>query len=566
MNETLNLGSMTLTLLGGLALFLYGLDLLVKCLVQLSGPGLKNALANLSNNRFKGAATGAATTALIQSSSATSVLVIGLISAGLLSLAQGISIIMGANVGTTMTAQLVAFKLTQYALLPLIVGFFLAFFAQRKRTQLVGHLLLGFGLLFFGMDLMSQGMAPLKDHAPFLTWMKELSYLPMAVLVGFLFTALIQSSSATIGVVIVLALEGFITLPTGIALSFGADIGTCITAVLASLGKNRDAQRAAFSHVLFNALGVVIWLPFISLLALLSIGLYSGEWLSVAALADFEQSGEAVAREIAHANTLFKLFNLLLFLPLLGLFLWAAYRLIPLDETEQTASHSQPAFLDPIQLSSASLSLQAIEKEMLRLGELTQTCFHKLNLAVINQNSKALALCAIEISRLKTLKEAILRYCAQAGAQELTPAQSQRMLALVALLNLIESLLETFKTGWLESADALIEERIKPSASTLTLLNELSIETQGALGQGLRVLEQDPAETKEQITLHKTKIDRLIREALAHQLKLINPSEKRLMTFRIEMQLIESYKRIYSLAKRMTKVLDQDPLDSARTD
>jgi phosphate:Na+ symporter len=546
---------MTLSLLGGLAIFLYGLDLLVKFLVQLSGARLKNTLASLTHNRVTGALAGASVTALIQSSSATSVLVIGLISAGLLSLAQGISIIMGANLGTTITAQLVAFKLSDYALLPLAIGFFIYFFGQTKRAKALGQLLLGFGLLFYGMALMSQGMAPLKGYAPFLDWMKALGHLPLALLTGLVFTALIQSSSATIGVVIVLALEGFINLPTGIALSLGADIGTCITAVLAAIGKSRDAKRAALSHVLFNLFGVLLWLPLISLLSLFAIGLYSGEWIGFAALEGLSQSGEAVAREIAHANTLFKLFSLLLFLPLLGAFVWLAYRLIPLDESEASDHHSQAAFLDPVQIHSPDLAIEAIEKETLRLGEFTTACFHKLNLAVTHQNLRQLTQGRLELARLRTLKEAILRYVAQATSQEVSETQSHRLMHLVGLLNLVESVFETLHTGWIDAGESMIEEGVKPSASMLTLLENLSTATQEVLEQGFLALTSDGQAEKEKISLNKVKIDGLIREALAHQLKFINPSEKRLLIFQREMQLIENYKRLYSLAKRMVRLV-----------
>jgi phosphate:Na+ symporter len=194
------------------------------------------------------ATTGALVTAVIHSSSVTTVLVVGFVSAGLMSMTQSIGIIMGANIGTTVTAHIVAFKVTEYALLLIAVGFALLFFGKTEKARLHGNLLMGLGLIFFGMGIMSEGMAPLRSYQPFIDLMVAMENPLPGILVAAIFTALVQSSSATTGIVIVMATQGFITLPAGIAMALGANIGTCVTALLAAIGKSTEAVRAALAR------------------------------------------------------------------------------------------------------------------------------------------------------------------------------------------------------------------------------------------------------------------------------------------------------------------------------
>ena len=234
----IELGPMLMGMLGGLALFLFGIDRMSMALKLIAGDRLRQILSKLTTNRFTGAAAGAAVTSIIQSSSVTTVLVVGFISAGLMNLSQSIGIIMGANIGTTMTAQIIAFKVTHYALLIIAVGFALSFFIKKERAHHYGKMIMGLGLVFYGMQLMSDGAKPLQSYAPFIDLMKNMNVPLLGIAFGAAFTALVQSSSATTGIVIVLASQGLLPLDAGIALIFGANIGTCFTAWLASIGKS----------------------------------------------------------------------------------------------------------------------------------------------------------------------------------------------------------------------------------------------------------------------------------------------------------------------------------------
>ncbi|MCB1852384.1 MAG: Na/Pi cotransporter family protein, partial [Gammaproteobacteria bacterium] len=247
--------TMTMTLLGGLAIFLYGMELMTDSLKAVAGDRMKMILEKMTGNRIAGAITGAGVTAVIQSSSVTTVIVVGFVTAGLMNLAQAIGVIMGANIGTTITAQIVAFKVTKYALLMVAVGFAMMMISKRESIKHYGTMLMGLGLVFFGMDVMSGAMKPLRTYQPFLDLMTTMESPLVGILIAAAFTGLIQSSSATTGIVIVMATEGLVSLPAGIALAFGANIGTCVTAILASIGKPRIAVQAAMAHLLFNVFG-----------------------------------------------------------------------------------------------------------------------------------------------------------------------------------------------------------------------------------------------------------------------------------------------------------------------
>ena len=265
--QTINWWEMGMTLLGGLAVFLYGMEQMAEALKKVAGDSMKQILARLTNSRIMGLITGAFVTAIIQSSSVTTVMLVGFVTAGLMSLSQAIGVILGADIGTTITAQIVAFKVTKYALLLVAVGFGLIFMGKKDHIKQYGHLIMGLGLIFFGMGIMSDGMRPLRSYEPFIQLMQNVSNPVIGILVATLFTGLVQSSSATMGVVIAMALQGLITLEAGIALALGANIGTCATAGLAAIGKPREAVRVAVAHVSFKIVGVILIFPLIPYLA-----------------------------------------------------------------------------------------------------------------------------------------------------------------------------------------------------------------------------------------------------------------------------------------------------------
>lgn len=543
--------TMGMGFVGGLALFLYGMELLIQGLMSYSGERMRQFLQLLGTNRFSGALTGAGVTAVIQSSSATTVMVVGFISAGMLSLTQGLSIIMGANLGTTITAQIVAFKITNYALLLLAIGFGLQFIAHSNKQKALGKLILGLGLLFFGMSVMSDATYPLRDYPPFLDFMRDMQNPLLGILVGILFTALVQSSSATIGVIIVLAGNGFLTLPAGIALALGADIGTCITALLAAIGKTRDAIRAAVGHMLFNVLGVLIWLPFLPFLA------DTATWLSMVeistATTDLTLANDT-PREIANANTLFKLSALLLFLPLLGFFVWTVYRLVPITENEKHDARHQPRYLDDIQLATPSLALQAVEKEVTRLGNTTHTYYRRVIEAVLKRDVKDLSKLEGESHHLLQLHTSILIYLGKLKNAPLDDEQNRILLKNISQLDQFESMLEVLSHEVIQVGHQLFDLNIVPSSTMIQLIEGLSHEIAPTISQSFKACTEHDLEAIETVITAKKTIDRYIHDTLEHQAKLLDATPERIQILRLETQLMDSLKRIYTLSKRAVKI------------
>ena len=312
-------------LLGGLALFLFGMGQMADSLKVVAGDRMKSILARLTRHRVAGVLTGAFVTAVIQSSSVTTVLVVGFISAGLMTLTQSVGVILGADIGTTITAQIIAFNIKEYSLLLVAMGFLVMFVARREAARRYGTAIMGLGLVFLGMGIMGESMKPLRTWQPFLEVMSGLENPWLGIAVGALFTALVQSSSATIGIIIVLGSQGLVSLPAGIALLLGANVGTTATALLASIGRPREAQRSAVIHLIFKVLGVLIWVFLIDQLM----------WLAVqASPSSPELTGSArlaaeTPRQIANAHTLFNVANTLLFLPFVNGFVWLVRRLLP---------------------------------------------------------------------------------------------------------------------------------------------------------------------------------------------------------------------------------------------
>ena len=332
MNYTIVLG-----LLGGLALFLYGMQMMSAGLEAAAGDRMKSILERLTANRFLGVLVGAVITAVIQSSSATTVMVVGFVNSGMMTLRQAVWIIMGANIGTTITGQLIALDVGVLAPLFAFVGVAMVVFVKKPQVRHYGSILAGLGVLFIGMDMMSTAMEPLRDWPAFVELVSTFSNPLVGILVGAGFTALIQSSSASVGILQALALSGVIGLDSAVFVLFGQNIGTCITAVLASIGTSRNAKRATFIHLLFNIIGTVVFTTLCLVTPLLGLSLVGG----VQSL-----TPENPAAQIANMHTLFNIVTTFLLLPLGGKLVQLAMRILP-DRKESGEEGMHLAYLIP---------------------------------------------------------------------------------------------------------------------------------------------------------------------------------------------------------------------------
>ena len=347
---------MIMGLLGGLALFLYGMEKMSDGLKKSAGSKMRAILAALTQNRVIAFIVGAFVTMVIQSSSATTVMLVSFVQAELMGFAQAMGVILGADIGTTITAQLIAFKLTDYALVMIIIGFIVRMLGKTDYVKHMGDALLGFGILFFGMKLMSDAMKPLRTYPEFIDLMKGLENPLAGLLIGTAFTALIQSSSAFTGIVIVLAQQQLITLEAGIPLIFGANVGTCITAGFASIGMSRDAKRVALAHVLFKIAGVllfILWIPsFADIIRAVAV-----------------KFGSGTARQIANAHTIFNLSLGLVFLPFTALFAKYILKILP-DKEEEKGIKPATWYLDDSMISTPEFAIDLVRTEISRMAKI----------------------------------------------------------------------------------------------------------------------------------------------------------------------------------------------------
>ncbi|MDY3010060.1 MAG: Na/Pi cotransporter family protein [Clostridiales Family XIII bacterium] len=354
---------MIITLLGGLAMFIYGMNLMSDGLQKAAGEKMQKILALLTRNPVLGVLAGALCTAVLQSSSATTVMVLGFVSAGLMKLPQAISIILGANIGTTITAQLIAFKIGDYAWLFVAIGFVLYFFLKQEKVISIGQTLFAFGLLFVGINIMGETMKPLAGSQFFVDLMMQVQDIPvLGVLLGTIMTVVVQSSSATIAVLQNLAstagpdgISSIIGLQGALPILFGDNIGTTITALLASIGASVNAKRTAAAHVIFNMTGTFIFIWFIPWYAkFIQIISPSGPEVAV------------IARQIANAHMCFNIFNTILFLPLIGILVKVVTKLVPGKDSDRLPS--EPIYLDYNVLERPFAAIHLAKKELSRLA------------------------------------------------------------------------------------------------------------------------------------------------------------------------------------------------------
>ncbi len=547
--QQLNWLNMGMGLLGGLALFLFGMEQMADALKAAAGERMKLILARLTTNRFMGALTGAFVTAIIQSSSVTTVLVVGFISAGLMSMAQSIGVIMGANIGTTITAQIVAFKVTKAALAMIAVGFGMLFISRNERIRQYGGILMGLGLVFFGMQVMSDAMHPLRSYQPFLDLMARMESPLFGILIAAGFTALIQSSSATTAIVIVLASQGFLTLPAGIALAFGANIGTCVTALLAAIGKPREALRAALVHVLFNVFGVLIWVGFIPQLAAVVTAISP----SHPELSGTARLAAEAPRQIANAHTVFNVANTFIFIWFTAQFARLVEWLVP-DRPLEEAEAIRARFLDEALLETPSLALDRVRLEIGHMGEQVKAMLKGLMPAVLRGDSADLRRIAEMDNAVDALHGHIVSYLGRISQSPLTEHETETFLRLMQAANDLENIGDIMEVDLVTLGQERIEQGVAVSEATEEQLMRLHRAVTRAVDTALRsIAENDEAAAREVIGM-KGEINELVNAAIRHQAsRLVADEPKRLVSYKVEVDIIEKLKRIYYFAKRMAK-------------
>jgi phosphate:Na+ symporter len=522
-------------LVGGLALFLLGMDLMTEALRLVVGDKARAVLEKLTSNRFAGLITGAGITAVIQSSSVTTVLVVGFISAGLMSFVQSIPVILGSNIGTTITAQIIAFNVTSWALVLVAVGFGFSSMAKRQTRKSQGTAVMGLGLVFFGMVVMGGAMAPLRTYEPFIDAMATLDNPLLGILAGALITALIQSSSATTGIVIVLAGQGLISPEAGIALVLGANIGTSVTALLAAIGKPREAQRAAVAHLLFNVVGVLIWIPLVG-------------WLGTIV----GSVGGGTAREIANAHTIFNVTNALIFLPFVNQFAALVTKLVPDKPVE---GEMRPKYLDNGLIRSPSLALAAARMEMLRMASRVQGMLADILPAALDGSIDDLQDVEDMDDEVDSLHGLLLEYLGDVGEARLSEASSDELMDLFEATNALEAIGDIIETNLVALGHQRIVDSVTVSDETRDVLAIYHTAVSDAFRLALIAVTQKDQAAARKVSQMKSHIRNLERAATQHEaVRLVADAPNRIATYRFETDLIANLKRIYYFTRRIARV------------
>jgi len=530
-----------LGLVGGLALFLLGMDQLTNGLRAMAGRRLKGFLQRTTRTRFSALFSGALVTAATQSSSITTVLLVGFGSIGLVTLNSSVGMILGANVGSTVTAQIIAFNITRWGLLLVAVGFFARLFRRREWVGQAGGVVLGLGLIFFGMDLMSEATRPLRDYPPFVDWMGRMENPALGILCGALFTAVVQSSAATTGLVIVLADEGFLSLEGAIALALGANIGTCVTAMLAAIGRPRAALRIALVHVGFNVGGVLIWLPFLPSLAELSA--LSADWLA----------GGSIGRAVANAHTFFNLINAGLFLGFTGTLAALALRLVPEREAPD-GGLALNRFIDDYYLTDPESALSQVRAEVEDFLAGVARVHRDLSAAVVRADRRSVAGFSGIDDQIDERQAALLRYLGKLSEQRLTRPQQKDLNTFVGIVNQIENLGDLMDHVFLGLCRDLLEVNADVSEPTAKTLGELADAVQkvfGAAGSALREFSEENAGEVVHLQREVRKMARRGKDDLAGRLG--DRDDDRLRLFRIEVDLMECHARSAHLLAEMAR-------------
>jgi phosphate:Na+ symporter len=536
-------------LLGGLALFLFGMDLLTRALKRVTGDRMRELLARLTENRVRGVLLGAGITAVVQSSSVTTVLLVGFISAGVMTMAQSVAVIMGANIGTTVTAQILAFQITTLALPIITLGVALMLAAQDRVWQEYGQAIVGLGLVFYGMGVMSDAVSPLAQYPGFLRAMASLDAPVLALLAGALFTALVQSSSATTGILIVLAGQGLVSLEGAIGTALGANIGTCVTALLATIGKPREAVRAALVHTLFNVAGALAWVWFIPQLA------FAAAWVA--------PQGET-ARSLAWAHTIFNVANTLALIGFTAPFARLVEWLVP-DRPEIVEPAGQPKHLDRALLDTPAIALDAANRDIARMGHHVAGMVEAILPVAIEGPSVKLDALAATDKPVNQLHAAIVDYLGAVSLRRLSPEQSARLVGLISVANDIEQIADMVARDVVISSQKRLDDRVVVSTETRRVIARFHAEVAAAMRSVVAALETGDAERARQVRGMKGTMRAMGREIALHGIeRLTAQAPRRVQTYTREVELIEILDDIFRLTRRIAAaVVDAEELHPA---
>ncbi|KPU54994.1 Na/Pi cotransporter family protein [Bacillus wiedmannii] len=491
-----NIQDMIFQFIGGLGIFLFGIKYMGDGLQQAAGDRLRDILDRFTTNPLMGVLAGMLVTVLIQSSSGTTALTVGLVSAGFMTLRQAIGVIMGANIGTTVTAFIIGIKIGEYALPIMAVGAILLFFFKNKKVHSVGQVVFGFGMLFFGLELMSAGMKPLRSLESFQELMVSMSDNPiLGIIVGTVFTLIVQSSSATIGILQELFGQGAIDLQAALPVLFGDNIGTTITAVLAAIGTSIAARRAALVHVIFNIIGTLIFtiilIPFTSLIQYFQTSLNLNPEMT-----------------IAFAHGTFNVTNTIIQFPFIAVLAWIVTKII---RGEDSSINFKPQHLNPIFIEqSPAIALTEAQKEIIRMAEFSLHGLKEANQFLNTQDKKHADMATQLEGAINNLDKKIIEYLVLLSEKPLSPTDSEKHSVLAGVVGDIERVGDHVE-NLVELVDFQISHRVSLSDEALAELNEMLELTISTLQDAINALTNFDTELAQTVIAKERKIDQMER-------------------------------------------------------
>lgn len=530
-----------LTLAGGLALFVLGIRQAADGLRRLAGDAMRRVIGQLTNNRVMGLFVGVVATLVFQSSTATTLLLVGFARAQLMSLHQAMGILLGADIGTTITVQLVSFHVTDYALGLVALGVALSLFKNSPRVRSLGQVVLGFGLVFYSMTLLVGATGELRSSSVFRALIGSLQENPLLGLVAAaVFTALVASSAATLGVVLALAQAGAIDLEGALPMVLGANIGTTSTALLAAAGGGPTAKRVATAHVLFKVAGVLVVLPFLHPFATL-----------------MRHTAEAPIHQIANAHTLFNCGVGLAFLPLTRLGAWLLYRIH--RETPEERPFA-PRFLDARALREPALAYAAAKQEVLRMADIVIGMLRMAMAPFFLKDERAIEMLEHEDDKLDLLNKEIKFYLAKVTQVEAAPGTSWQELHLVAVVTHLEFIGDVINKNLMELAAKFQRKALCFSTEGQQEIHDLHAKVLENLELAIQALRHDDAEAARKVLRHETKIGEIEKELTQSHLRRLHAHTlETFETSSIHLELLTSLRWINHYTAQIVAPLSQVP-------
>jgi len=526
-------------LIGGLAVFLYGMLLMNKNLTAIAGNKLSKIMLTLTRGKVRGYLTGLGVTIINQSSSATTVLEAALVGAGLLTFQQSLAVTLGSELGSTFLGQLVAFpSITRLSTIIIAAGFFSSLLTKTKRRKSIARTILGFGILFLGMDMMSKSLVPLRSYQPFLDLMARIENPILGVIIGLLFTMIVQSSGATSGLTIAMAMSGTITLSQAVPINMGAAVGTCVTAVLGSLALNREAKRTAYIHIVFQFIGVVL------VFILLSIP-FKGDrlWLVIAKEFTSRVLGtDSLARQIAMAHTFMSVINHIFIIPMLPLIIKFFNRIYPPMEIEKPFGVK---YINDSLIETQEIALKLAKKEIVRGVEIVKEMFDD-SVAVFKTRDmeKVKEISNIE-DNVDILRNEIIPFLTKLAAKELTEKESEKEVTYLYITNEFESIGDVIDKNIMALAEKMVENNYHFSSNGSEDIEKLHGKISENLADIIKVIRDDDLILAENITKTGCTIRKLetdLREK--HFKRLHDGLQESMETSSVHLDLLDNLKRI----------------------